>query len=125
MNQVLKYITGLTKSFKFAINGLMIFIKEEKKFLVHVCAAIIAISLAFIYNLTSIEFILLIIAIGTVLVSEIFNTAIECLSNRITLENDSQIKKVKDLSAAGVLISAIIALILGMIIFLPKIANYE
>jgi len=56
-----------------------------------------------------------------VLTAEIINTAIENIADFLTIENNNKIKTIKDLSAAAVLISALTALIIALIIFLPKI----
>ena len=52
---------------------------------------------------------------------EIFNSSIEDLADVVCPERDERIKKVKDLAAAAVLVSAIAALIIGLIVFIPKI----
>ena len=61
------------------------------------------------------------LAIGLVITSEIINSAIENISDFISPEKHDLIKKIKDLSAAGVLISAITAFVIGLIIFIPKL----
>ena len=52
---------------------------------------------------------------------EIFNSAIEDLSDVVCPEHDERIKKVKDLSAAAVLVNAITAAVVGLLVFLPKL----
>jgi diacylglycerol kinase len=54
-------------------------------------------------------------------VSECFNSAIEYLSDQITVEENDNIRRAKDVAAAGVLISAVISVATGIIIFLPEI----
>jgi len=56
-----------------------------------------------------------------VLAAECFNSAVEYLSDRISNDYDEEIRKAKDLAAAGVLISAIAAVVAGLIIFIPAI----
>lgn len=60
----------------------------------------------------------LIIVIGLVFVSEIFNTAIKALCDFVSPQKHENIKQIKDLSAAAVLVSAIIAFIIGTLIFI-------
>jgi len=67
------------------------------------------------------EWLAVLIAIGLVFTSEAINTSIEKLSDFISPERQSSIKEVKDLASAGVLISAMTALIIGLIVFAPKI----
>lgn len=109
------------KSFIFAINGLKILIYEEHNARIHLFAAVCALISGFILNISTIEWILILFAIGFVISFEIINTSIENIADYISPEKNIFIKKIKDLAAAGVLISSIIALIIGLIIFLPKI----
>ena len=73
------------------------------------------------FKISKHEWIAVILSIGLVFVAEIINTSIENLSDFVSPGENEQIKKIKDISAAGVLIAAIIAFTIGMIIFLPKI----
>jgi diacylglycerol kinase (ATP) len=114
-------ILSRLQSFNYAFNGIKILIREESNALIHVVAAIIVISGGFILKLTQTEWIAIVFAIGFVLVTEVINSSIERLCDLITPEKDEKIKKIKDLAAAGVLISAFSAGIIGIIIFLPKI----
>ena len=67
------------------------------------------------------EWVAVAFAIGLVFSGEIFNSAIEDLSDVVCPERDDRIKKVKDLAAAAVLVNAITALAVGLLVFLPKI----
>jgi undecaprenol kinase/diacylglycerol kinase (ATP) len=73
------------------------------------------------YNISSNEWIAIIFSIGLVLSLEIINSSIENIADFISPERHEKIKKVKDLSAAAVLISSVTALIIGLIIFIPRI----
>jgi diacylglycerol kinase len=76
---------------------------------------------AIYFKLNTYEWVAIIISIGVVFTAELVNTAIENIANFLTTENNSKIKIIKDLSAAAVLISVLMSLIIGAIIFLPKI----
>ena len=108
-------------SFKFAIQGLKSLLKNEHNSRVHLVAMIVAMSLGAILNISTIEWLILIIVIGIVFLSELFNSAIETIADFVQPERDEKIRIVKDYSAAAVLISAVISLIAGGIIFIPKI----
>jgi len=114
--QVLKML----RSFRHAIRGLG-FLMEENNMRFHVLAAISALLLGFYVKLSSNEWMIVIIQIGLVFVAEAFNTAIEKLCDFVSIEHQPLIGKVKDLAAAAVLIISVIAVIVGIIIFLPKI----
>jgi len=109
------------KSFSFAFNGLQILFKEEHNARIHFVAAIIVIIAGIIFHITAYEWLALVFVIGLVLALEAINSALENLADFVSPKKHDQIKKVKDLAAAGVLISATTALIVGLIIFVPKI----
>jgi diacylglycerol kinase (ATP) len=112
------------RSFKFAFNGMADFFKSEHNARIHLLATGSAIAMAFILPCSKTEVILIVMAIGFVWTAELFNTAIEKMADLITKETHPQIKFIKDVSAAAVLIAAVTALITGLIIFIPKIILY-
>ena len=109
------------KSFTHAFNGLRIVFSEEHNAKIHLFAAVIAVILGFILGITSMEWVVIVFAITLVISMEIINSSIENIADFISPERNEMIKKIKDLSAAAVLVSAMGALIVGLIIFLPKI----
>ena len=118
----MSYIKKRIQSFAYAFCGLRILFKETPNALTHLIAAFIAISLGFICHISHHEWLAIIIVIGAVFSMEAINTALERLSDySCGKENHPAIKKVKDLSAAAVLIAALAALAVGIIIYLPKI----
>lgn len=116
--------TRLVRSFKYAFNGLKILVKEEQNYVVHLTTATIVVILGFYYKITSIEWIVLVLAIQVVLTLETINTAIENLADFVSAERSDKIMRIKDLAAAGVLIAALTAMIIGLIIFLPKMLSW-
>jgi diacylglycerol kinase len=109
------------QSFKHAFNGLRIVFKEEHNARIHLFAALCVIIAGFVLRVTSLEWIALAFAIGLVISFEIINSAIENIADFISPEKNDKIKRIKDISAAGVLISALTALTIVLIIFIPKI----
>jgi diacylglycerol kinase (ATP) len=109
------------KSFRFAFNGIRILLIHEHNAWVHLFAAICVILAGFLLKISILEWVAIIIVIGFVVALEAINSSIEKLSDFISPEKHNQIKTVKDLSAAGVLISAIAAVIVGLLVFIPKI----
>ena len=116
-------INKRVKSFGFAFNGLKILILEEHNSWIHILVATIVVIAGYFYQLSAIEWIAVVFAIGLVIALEIFNSAIENISDFISPGQDDRIKKIKDLSAAGVLVGAITAAIIGLIVFVPKITG--
>jgi len=107
-------------SFRYAFNGLFIVFKEEHNARIHLVAAILVILLGLYFNISGSEWIAIIFAIGFVMSMEIINSSIENIADFISPEKHESIKKIKDLSAAAVLVSAIASAIVGLIIFLPR-----
>ena len=111
------------KSFSFAIAGLVTMFKEEPNAKIHLASAIVAIGLGWYLDVSIYEWIFIAIAIALVMGAELFNTSIECLSDAVTEEQNIHIKKVKDLAAGGVLVCAVTAMIIGLLVFLPKLLD--
>lgn len=108
-------------SFTYAWQGIKSALKTEHNTWIHLALTILAILLGFILKISAGEFIALIIVTTMVWTAEIFNTAIEKTMDFISEEKHPQIKLVKDLAAAAVLIAALAALAVGAIIFIPKL----
>lgn len=114
-------ITQRLKSFKYAFAGLRTLFTEEHNAWIHAIGAVLAIVLGFVWKISLNEWIALVIVMGLVFICELFNTSLEALADFVSPEKHPQIKKVKDLAAAAVFISALSAAITGIIIFIPKI----
>ncbi len=109
------------KSFGFAFNGLKILIREEHNARIHLFA-VVCVTVAGVFLKISVsEWIAIVFAFGFVIAMEIINSVIENIADFVSPEKHEMIKKIKDLSAAAVLIAAITAFIIGLIIFVPKI----
>lgn len=107
-------------SFRFAINGIKGFFGQEHNAWIHLAATVAVFIAAWWLRLSGTEIILLVIVTGFVWSAEIFNTAIERIMDFISPERQPEVKLIKDLAAAAVLVAAFIAFITGAIIFIPK-----
>ncbi|MBT8220927.1 MAG: diacylglycerol kinase family protein [Bacteroidia bacterium] len=107
-------------SFRYAFQGIRTLVIGEHNMWIHLTLAFLAVVAGFYLRISVIEWSLIIICIGVVLSAEGFNTCIEYLCDKITITEDPLIKKIKDISAAAVLISSIMAAIVGILIFGPK-----
>lgn len=114
-------ITERFKSFKYAFAGLRTLFLEEHNARIHALGALVAMVLGFVLKISLSEWIAVVIVTCLVFICELFNTSLEAFADFVSPEKHHQIKKVKDLAAAAVLIGALSALITGIIIFLPKI----
>lgn len=115
-------ISQRLKSFTYAFNGLKILLKEEHNTRIHLLAAILVVIAGVVLKISPVEWIAIVFAIGFVITTETINSSIENIADFISPAKHEKIKKIKDLAAAGVLISAVTALLVGLIIFLPKLA---
>lgn len=109
------------KSFTHAFNGFRHLILNEHNAWIHLLATVIVIVAIFLFHLTKMEKVIVIILAGMVWMAELFNSSIERMMDFISLDHHPQIKIIKDLSAAAVLVAALTALIAGLIIFVPRI----
>jgi diacylglycerol kinase (ATP) len=121
MNSTRFSLKSRFRSFRFAMNGLYLLLKNEHNSRIHLVAAIISIFAGIILKLNFSEWSLLIIVIGIVFTAELINTSIETLADIIDPEWNKMIMNAKDFSAAAVLISAIVALVVGCLIMIPKL----
>lgn len=108
-------------SVKDCINGLSFIMISEHNFKREVILAIITLITSYILKVNTIEFIIILLGIALVIVSEIFNTAIEKTVDLCTKEYNEIARIAKDVSAFAVLTMCIFAFVIGIIIFVPKI----
>lgn len=111
----------LSQSFKFAFNGLKAAIVKGRNFRIQLFLGVLAILLGLILKLRLDEWLELSIVITFVLILEIMNTAIEALVNLVSPEIKEQAKLAKDVAAAAVLAASIGSVIVGALLFLPKL----
>jgi len=114
-------VVARAKSFTHAFRGIGILIKSTHNFWIHIFFVIIVVFFGFTLRVSHIEWILLIFAMGFVMVSEAFNTAIEIDIDLTSPNYHPYARDTKDVAAGAVLISAITVIIIGLIIFLPKV----
>jgi len=109
------------KSFAYAFAGLKVLFREEHNSWIHAVAAVLAIAMGFIFRISPMEWIAIVIVIGMVFSAEIINSSLERTADFVKAERDDRKRDIKDLGAAAVLVCAMSALITGLIIFVPKI----
>ncbi len=116
-------MSRVIKSFGWALNGLKDCILHEKNFRIQYIIALFVIVAGFFFSISSIEWMIILLSFAVVLSFEIINSAIEKLCDLVSPDFNLTIRKVKDMSASAVLLSAIISFIIGCIIFLPKVIS--
>ena len=109
------------KSFLYAYKGFLYALKTQANFQIQIIVLVISMAAGFYFNIGTLEWLVLLLAIGIVISAELFNTAIEKILDFISPEYNKQAGLMKDIAAGAVLFSSIMAAIIGIIIFVPKI----
>jgi diacylglycerol kinase (ATP) len=109
------------ESFRYAYSGIIALIRFEHNFRIHLIILTAVILAAIFFRISLTEWMAILFVSSLVLVSESFNSAIEYLSDAVSPGKDERIGKAKDIAAAAVLISAITAIIAGLLIFIPEL----
>ena len=106
-------------SFRHAIAGLPLLLKETHNARIHLLATVAVVLLAVALQVTATQWVLLLLAMGLVWLAEALNSALEYLADAAVPEQHELVRKAKDVAAAGVLISALVAALIGGIVFIP------
>ncbi|PIR13335.1 diacylglycerol kinase [Candidatus Falkowbacteria bacterium CG11_big_fil_rev_8_21_14_0_20_39_10] len=109
----------LSKSFIYAFRGLAKTLKEEQNLQIQTTAAVLVLGLGWYFQISRLEWALLIFIIGLVILMEIANSAVERVTDVLKPRISSYVKEIKDIMAAAVMLASIIAVIVGLIIFWP------
>lgn len=107
--------------FSFAVKGIIAVLKTERNFRVHLMFLLVVAACGFFFKISSFEWIAVVIVSGMVFTSEMLNTTIEKTIDYLRPEHHPMAAFIKDAAAGAVLIGAITAVIIGIIIFLPKL----
>jgi len=109
------------RSFVYAFRGICFCISQEHNAWIHSLIAILVISAGFIFRISTMEWIAVLLCIAIVFAAEIINTAIERLIDKLYPDFQPDAGTIKDLTAGAVLICAFFSAIIGLMIFVPKI----
>ena len=121
MNRIKKHLT----SYPYSIRGIWIAFRYEHNMIFHLASAIAVLVVNSMLKVNQTEWLISLMLIGLAWMAEIFNTAIEKLSDRITKEQDSLIGQVKDLASGAVLIICFFAAVCAVIIYLPYLLELK
>ena len=106
-------------SFRYAFKGLKLFFTTQHNSWIHLFATFSVIAAGFFFGITTTEWLFVIVAIALVLITEMLNTAIEFLVDLISPDYNKLAGKIKDLAAGAVLFAALMAVIIGVLVFGP------
>ena len=115
----------LVSSLEFALTGILTAIKEERNMQKHALSALLVVIAGFVFQVSAVEWLFLLLSVFLVVSFEIINSAIE---NVVDLASDYHFsmlaKNAKDMAAGAVLVISGFAVITGLIIFVPKIWDW-
>ncbi len=115
------FVRGRLHSFRYAFKGLLLLIRTEKNFQVHVLALAVVSVAGFVFEISNTEWCLQLLAAALVIVIEVANTALEKLCDYVQPEKEKRIGVIKDIAAAGVLWAALTALVIAGLIYIPRL----
>lgn len=110
-----------TISFKHAFEGIWTALTTQTNIRIHFLIGSLVLIAAVYLSIPFAQILVLILTISVVMLAEMVNTSIEFFCNAITTEKNDYIKHAKDVSAGAVLLAAIFALLIGLVIFIPKL----
>jgi undecaprenol kinase len=108
-------------SFSFAISGILTAIQNERNMRFHLISSLIVLGLSFYFSISKIEWLLVLFTIGGMFALELMNTAIERVVDLVTAEYHPLAKQAKDIAAGAVFVYAVLAAIVGIMIYLPYV----
>lgn len=118
------FTRGRIFSFKYAFSGLRYVVRSQRNAWIHAAITIAVLILAVLLKISLVEWGILLLAIGLVWTAEIFNTALEAVVDLASPDTHPLAKIAKDTSAAAVLFSAIISVLIGLVILLPPLVGW-
>ncbi|MBK9525957.1 MAG: diacylglycerol kinase family protein [Bacteroidetes bacterium] len=108
-------------SFKPAIAGLAAAYRSQFNMRFHVAVTVLVLAASFYFQLAPLEWCVILFCIGSVIVAELLNTSLEVTVDIASPQIQEKAGLAKDIAAAAVLIAAIMSVIIGLIIFIPRI----
>ncbi len=113
----------LTRSFRFAWGGIVYCVRTQQNFRIHLVILSVVCFAGIVFDISGTEWMFVVMCGTSVLVLEAINTALEYMCDLITKDFHPGIGIIKDVAAAAVLIAAAGSVLIGLIIFLPKIIS--
>ncbi len=111
---------SLLAAFRNAANGLLFMIRTQRNARIHLAVGVLVVLAGFLMKISLVEWCIIVLVIGMVIAAEGVNTAIEKSVDLASPEYNENARNAKDVAAGAVLLTAIAAVITGLLIFLPK-----
>jgi diacylglycerol kinase len=120
MKQAASFFSERLRGIGFAFEGIICFLRTETHAIVHTAATMVVIAACFLFPVSFHEIMALVIVTGMVWMTELLNTAIEKTMDFLESNKKPEVKFIKDVAAGAVLVSAVTAVLVACIIFIPK-----
>jgi diacylglycerol kinase len=118
-----KYIPSRIKSFVDALEGLKHVLSTQQNARIHAAITLVVFLFAIVFKISRLEWIAIVLVIGLVWTAEIFNTAVEVIVDMVSPEHSQGARIIKDVSAGAVLVSALISILVGILVFGPRLLD--
>ena len=119
-----RYLKTRLQSIRYALDGIKYILETQQNARVHLFFTLAVFILGFLFGITRMEWITLVLTIGLVWAAELFNTAVEVMVDLISPERRITAKICKDISAGSVLVTASISILVGLLIFGPLLWDW-
>ena len=115
---------SVLRAFKYSFAGLAAFWRNERNARIHLAVFVATIAASIFFQIDRWEWAVILTACFAVPAAEAFNSSIETLADRVTLEEDPAIKRCKDIASAAVLITCLGAVAVGVTVFGPRLLAF-
>jgi diacylglycerol kinase (ATP) len=119
-----RYLKTRLQSIQYALDGIKYILETQQNARIHLFFTLAVFILGFLFRITRMEWIALVLTIGLVWAAELFNTAVEVMVDLISPERRITAKICKDISAGSVLVTASISILVGLLIFGPLLWDW-
>ncbi len=119
-----RYLKTRLQSIRYALDGIKYILETQQNARIHLFFTLAVFILGFLFGITRMEWITLVLTIGLVWAAELFNTAVEVMVDLISPERRITAKICKDISAGSVLVTASISILVGLLIFGPPLWDW-
>jgi len=120
-----KFLAARLRSFGFALHGLGYALKTQGNMRMHLLAALLVGALGWGVGVSRMEWAALVVAIGLVMLAELLNSAIETLCDHVEPDRAEAIRHTKDMAAGAVLVAAMVAALIGGLVFYPYLTAWR
>ena len=115
----------IVRSFGYAFEGIWTGIRKERNMKIHCMAVILVTAAGLFFGISAMEWCICLLLFGMVVSLELVNTAVEAVVDLVTEEKKTLAKIAKDTAAGAVLFTAIMAVFIGCIIFIPYVLDWS